>query len=334
VNIYQSTRYVAVASASEFINDEWRGQDPSWNPRPPIYSDYALLKVLYMLALKATVISGVPSQIQGRGVQVHAFEYDEPLKAPLDFSGLKDSDTIFVAAHGDQNGIFAMGPDAKKGMTRLIQILTADGNLKKKRQGKSITILLLSCRAGLGLYKSLARTLYKELGINVTVGGALGFTFGSMRTLDMGLNEVLIRGIPWYIEYPNSISVSDAEKATSAVEGKTIKYADKKTEIDTFTVKKSDLEKQMKQLVGQLTSKEINAALDEMYKKFDTKWLALIRSQFEFYQRAKTESNLEFDMWYNIVADAYVWTSGIRTTDEDADAALAGDIDEALSSMK
>lgn len=334
MNIYQSTRYVAVASASEFTNDEWRKQDRSWNPRPPIYSDYALLKVLYMLALKATVSGGVPSQIQSRGVQVHAFEYDEPLKTPLDFSGLKDSDTIFVAAHGDHNGISAMGPNKGDGMDRLIQIFTADGNLKKKRQGKDITILLLSCRAGLGLYKSLARNLYKKLGINVTVGGALGFTFGSMRTLDMGLNEVLIKGIPWYIEYPKSITESDAEKATSAVEGKTIEYANKKTEIDAFTVKKSALEDQMKHLVGQLTSKEINAALDEVYKKFNTEWLALIRSQFEFYQRAKIESNLEFDMWYNIVADAYVWASGTRTTDEDASAALAGDIDEDLSSMK
>ena len=64
-------------------------------------------------------------------------------------------------------------------MDRLVRILTGDGNLKKLRKGKKITILLLSCRAGLGFHKALAKRLSKALSIETTVGGAEGFTFGS-----------------------------------------------------------------------------------------------------------------------------------------------------------
>jgi hypothetical protein len=71
-----------------------------------------------------------------------------------------------------------MGPDARGGMDRLVDILTADGNLKKLRTDKKIVILLMSCRAGLGFHKALARRLSKKLSIDTTVGGAQCFTFG------------------------------------------------------------------------------------------------------------------------------------------------------------
>ena len=76
-------------------------------------------------------------------------------------------------------------------------MLTKDGNLKTKRQGKEIIICLLSCRAGLGLHKTIARKLFNKLGgtIDVKVAGAKGFTFGSIRTSSDQQNEVPLSGL-------------------------------------------------------------------------------------------------------------------------------------------
>ena len=156
-----------------------------------MYHDYALMKVLYTLRHRNL----------NTPVHVNAFQY-EKLLTPLDFTFLRDSDVIFIAGHGNEKGLYAMGPDTRLGVDRLVDILTADGNLEKHRRGKEIIIMLLSCRAGLGFHKGLARRLAKRLSINTIVGGAQGFTFGSTRTGPTACNEVLIRGIPWVMEYP------------------------------------------------------------------------------------------------------------------------------------
>lgn len=355
-DIQSGTRYIAVISASQRVKDEWKkaGSDRTF---VEVHKDYALMKVLYMLGIDKKYVSqgGVfPKDVTKLPrVPVRVFEYGEPV-VPLDFSGLKDSDTIFIAGHGTDQGLYALGPDPKEGTRRLAEdILLRDGNLKKKRQRRRITILLLSCRAGLGFHKGLARRLLSKLrapaatstghasiqvdgsaainilqpaGPDVTIGGALGFTFGSMETCATGLNEVLIEGIPWRIEYPGSIPNDDADKKTSAREGKQITYEDKKAEIRSFKDKKKGLEKDMADIIGKLKSTEVNLALDELETRFGSEWLGLIQSQFELYQRAKTVSNLEFDMWYDHVSEGYVWTDGTTTTDAEADALLSGDL--------
>ena len=232
--ISRAPRYIAVASPSEASNGEWG------RTFPPVYEDYALLKVLFMLR----------QQRSRSPAHVHSFQVNKMSLTPLDFSGLNDRHVIFIVGHGDSNGLYAMGPNREPGMRRLISFLTGDGNLKKRRQGKSITIVLLSCRAGLGLHKALARELAETIEIEVTVVGALGFTFGSANTDETGFNSVLIKGIPWWMEYENSIKPSDAEQETSKREGKTITIAGKQKEIDAFKKGKETLEKGLKEVVG------------------------------------------------------------------------------------
>ncbi len=324
---YSGTRYIAVASPSDITNEEWKKrQGADYVPPLPVYNDYALMKVLYMLRLTGKTTR----------VRVNAFKWENPL-VPLDFSGLQDSDTIFIVGHGDDKGLYALGPDGKDNAPRLVKILTKDGNLKTKRKDKKIMIHLLSCRAGLGFHKGLARNLYKELGSDVTVGGARGFTFGSVRTSYLAQNEVLIKGLPWLMEYPKSIKQKEAEKETSAREGKTITYDGKKKEIDAFKDEKKLIENQMKDIITKLKSTEVNNALDEVENKFRSDWLGLMRSQFELYAAAKKRSNLEFDMWYDLITDGYVWTNGAKTTDQEVNSLLNGFLspsDAGLTSIK
>jgi hypothetical protein len=325
----EAPRFILVTDFSEFIHKEHE-RNPDYVRRPPVHKDYALLKVLFELRMKGK-----------KRYKVHHFQYDEPTTA-IDISGLQDDEIIFVVAHGSQKGIYAMGPDGKKGTERFVdKLLTADGNLKAKRKDKDIKILLLSCRSGLGLHKAVARRLLKNLGRDVNVGGAIGFTFGSPRTYE-GYNEVLIRGLPWFMEYPNIEEYKNdptvAERETSAREGKTITYAGKKKEIDEFTSKKTDIEKEFKRMVNDLSSTEVNKALDEIEKKFAKEWRALMNKQYELYVWAKDKSSLEFDMWYyNWIEDGYVWTTGSLTTDAEVDAILLGDLpltDAGASSVK
>jgi len=311
-------RFITVAGPSDFTDREWKKKKPDYVPRPPIHEDYALLKVLYMLRVK-----GLKERWE-----VHPFQYDAT-PVPIDLSGLQDKDVIFVVGHGNGNGLYAMGPVADVGTDRFIDLLTKDGNLKSKRKGKDITIMLLSCRAGLGLYKGVTRRLFTKLGREVNVGGAIGFTFGSQRTSG-GYSEVLIKGLPWFIEYPQDPEYkgdpSKAEKETSAREGKTITFEGKKAEIEKFKNQKLAIEEGFKKIVGQLKSKEVNKALDELEKDFKSKWLGLMRSQFDLYTNAKIDSNLEFDMWHDPVTEAYVWSEGKRTTDAEVKSILTGDV--------
>jgi hypothetical protein len=326
IDVSKATRYIAVASPSTLTNDEWRQADPTRSEPPPVYNDYALMKVLYMLRLTS----------KNTRARVNAFKYEEPM-TPLDFSGLQDSDVIFVAGHGNPTGLYTMGPDVKEGMRRLIDILTKDGNLKQRRNGKKIIIMLLSCRAGLGFHKGLARKLFTKVGINTTVGGAQGFTFGSVRTSYLAQNEVLIRGLPWHMEYRGSIPLDEAENVTSAREGKTLTYEGKKSEIEQFMRDKKELEDAMKAVVQQLRSTEVNNALDEIDARFRSHWLGLLRAQFELYAVAKKRSNLEFDMWYDLMTDGYLWTDARKTTDAEVNALLTGTLvptDAGLTSTK
>jgi hypothetical protein len=273
------------------------------------------MKVLYSLRLRGT----------STPVRVHPFQYEEPLP-PLDFSGLQDSDVIFIAGHGNAQGLYTMGPDARKGVDRLVDILTGDGNLKKRRRGKQITIMLLSCRAGLGFHKGLERRLTRRLSIDTIVGGAQGFTFGSIRTGITAHNEVLIRGLPWVLEYPGSIPLREAENETSAREGKSITYDGKKREIAQFLNDKRALEKEMKEVVQQLRSTEVNRALDEIDTRFRSRWRGLLWAQFQLYALAKRRSNLGFDMWFDKITDGYLWTDPRRTTDREVAALLGGTV--------
>lgn len=311
-------RFILVAEFSEDIHKEYE-KDPDYRRRPPIYKDYALLKVLFELRMAGK-----------KRYKVRQFQWDKtPVR--IDLSDLKDDDIIFVVAHGNHKGIYAMGPNGTEGTRRFVEdLLTADGNLKKKREGKDITIMLLSCRAGLGLHKAVARKLLKKLGRDVKVGGAIGFTFGSPRTYE-GYNEVLIRGLPWFMEYPQLPEYKgdpkQAEKETTAREGKTITYDGKKKEIEEFIKKKGDIEKDFQKMVDKLSSLEVNKALDELEKKFAKEWRALMELQAELYLFAKDKSKLEFDMWYyDWISEGYVWTTGSATTDAEVDAILLGDL--------
>jgi hypothetical protein len=324
------TRFILVASPSDFTNNEWKqrmGND--FVPPPPVHNDYALMKVLFMLR-------SIAGRKDKKTVKVNLFKYEQPL-TPINFSGLKDTDIIFIVGHGDPSGLYALGPDSSKNTLRLVELLTKDGGLITKRKDKKIIILLLSCRAGLGLHKGLSRKLSSALGRDVTVGGAQGFTFGSIRTSYLAQNEVLIRGIPWFMEYEKSIRKNEAENETSAREGKTITIDGKKNEINAFMDVKKAIEKEMKELIAKLQSTEVNNALDEIDKKFRSNWLSLLQTQFEHYALAKKRSNLEFDMWFDLITDGYVWTNGNLTTDQAVDAHLTGDVkpsDAGLSSIR
>jgi hypothetical protein len=173
----------------------------------------------------------------------------------------------------------------------------------------------------------LARRLSNALSIKTLVGGAEGFTFGSNRTAFTAHNEVLVRGIPWIMEYPGSLGEREAENETSAREGKTITVAAKRAEIDRFKQSKTNLENNMKGIVQQLRSTEVNKALNEIETQFRSQWLGLLQAQFELYALAKTKSNLEFDMWFNNPADGYLWTDATMTTDDVVNALLTGRLD-------
>jgi len=307
--ISRAPRYIAVASPSDDSDAEWGFT------RPPVYQDYALLKVLFMLR----------QQKHQSPARVHTFQYDKASLTPLDFSGLNDRHVLFIVGHGDSNGLYAMGPQREPGMRRLISILTGDGNLKKRRQGKSITIVLLSCRAGLGLHKALARELAAAIEIKVTVVGALGFTFGSANTDETGFNSVLIKGIPWWMEYETSIKRSDAEKETSKREGKTITIAGKQKEIDAFKKGKEKLEQALMEMVTKLSAVEINAALDEIQTKYRDRFVELVIMQSSYYMSARGRGGLGFDMWFEKIPDAYQWVNSSQVTDDMVTNVLSAD---------
>ncbi|MEO6773092.1 MAG: hypothetical protein ABI467_08715 [Kofleriaceae bacterium] len=319
-DVSKSTRFIAVAQPSDTTNAEWkdfyarRGQ--AWTPPPETHKDYALLKVLHMLR----------KQSVGKKIHVHTFKYDAS-PTGLDFSDLAPTDAIFIVGHGNGEGLYTMGPNAKAGAERFIDLLTMDGTLAAKRKQKKIDMLLLSCRAGLGLHKGVARKLFDKLSLETNVGGAIGFTFGSLRTGMFGMNEVLIRGIPWWMEYPTSISPAEAEQATTAHEGTPITIADKKTQIDQFIADAADLTTRMKNVVATLTSTEVNAALDELADKHAKTWWPLIEAQFLLYSSAKKQAGLGFDMWYDKVHDAYVWANSRKVTDAQANAVFVGDLE-------
>jgi hypothetical protein len=298
--ISRAPRYIAVASPSQDSNEEW---NRTW---PQVSEDYALLKVLFMLR----------QQKNRSPAPINAFQYDKTSLTPLDFSGLNDAHVIFIVGHGDFNGLYAMGPNRTKGMERLIRILTGDGNLKKRRLGKSVTIVLLSCRAGLGLHGVLARDLAQAIGIKVTVVGAVGFTFGTANTDETGFNSVLIKGIPWWMEYENSIEPDDAEEETSKREGKTITIAGKKKEIKAFKDGKTKLEDELKKVVGKLKETEVNAALDEIETKYRDRFVELVIMQSSYYQSARGRGGLGFDMWFKTIPDAYRWVNSSQVTDD------------------
>lgn len=309
-------RFITVAGPSADTTSEWKliGGRPDYNP-PPIHKDYALLKVLSMLRMKSKT----------ERYAVHPFNWVKTKPPPIDFSTLEDSDVIFIVGHGDDDRLYATGPNRKKNVERLVDdLLIADGNLKKKRAEKDIILVLLSCRSGLGLYKTVAERLFKKLGRDLTVVGAIGFTFGSPRTHLTARNEVLIKGIPWRIEYPFYISEKEAEKETSKREGRQIKIADKEKEIKAFKDEKGKIETALQNIMAKLKSTEVNNALDEIEKDFESDWNALIWEQFKLYSTARKKSNLEFDMWFDLITDGYVWTTGKKVTAAEVTALLGG----------
>lgn len=308
------TPFILVASPSKDTDDEWvRSGRPRATLPGPVHKDYALMKVLYML------------RQEDKTLRIQSFKWEATL-VPVDFSGLRDSDIIYIVGHGDDFGVYAMGPDAKRNQDRLVETLTKDGNLKAKREGKEVIICLLSCRAGLALHKLIARKLFNQLGgtIDVKVAGAKGFTFGSMRTSSDQQNEVLIKGIPWRMEYLTSITKDDADKETSAREKKTITYDGKKREIEAFQDESGKLVKHFKDVIKKLTSTEVNNALNELQDGSDRDWwLTLVWQQQQLYANAKTNSNLEFDMWYADLTEAYAVANGRGITDHDVASILA-----------
>lgn len=319
-------RFITVAGPSDDTTKEWKKVRPIYNPAP-IHKDYALMKVLSMLRMKSKT----------ERYAVHPFNWEKK-PTPIDFSTLEDSDVIFIVGHGDDKRLYATGPDVKENTRRLVEdLLVADGNLKKKRADKDIILVLLSCRSGEFLYKTVAEALFKALGRDFTIGGALGYTFGSPRTHINARNEVLIKGLPWYIEYPFYISKKDAEEATEKREGKKIKYDDKKKEIKAFEKEKEPIEKALQKIMDKLKSTEVNKALDEIEKDFNDDWRGLIWSQFKLYSTAKKKSNLEFDMWYDLITEGYVWTTGKKVTAAEVAAIFAAavtEVDDVGTSIK
>jgi len=324
IDVSKATRYITVATYSDDVRKEWR--DRGINPPPVEYNDYALLKVLYLLR-KTTK----------RKYVVHPFAAQKDTVTSIDFSTLQKNDVIFVVGHGDHNGLYAMGPSADDNGKRLLKCLTNDGNLKRLRSGKQITIVLLSCRAGLGLYQGVSKRLADSIGIQTIVGGARGFTFGSIRTVSTALNEVLIKGIPWRMEYENSISQSAAETETSNREGKTITMGAKQNEIAAFIEEKKALEKEFKNIAEHLAATEINNALDEIESKHSEDWLGLCQLQFMLYGTAKKRSELEFDMWHDLITEGYFWADSKKITAAEADAVFTGTLtptDDGLISIR
>jgi len=327
-DIAAMTRFILVGGPSDDTTNEWKtiGARPTYNP-PPIHQDYALMKVLSMLRMKSKT----------ERYAVHPFNWEKK-PTPIDFSTLEDSDAIFIVGHGDDRRLYATGPRVEENTRRLVEdLLIKDGNLKKKRADKDIILVLLSCRSGVDLYKTVAHKLFKALGRDLTVVGAVGFTFGSPRTHIDARNEVLIKGIPWFIEYPMYITKKEAEKETEKRERKKIKIADKKQEIKAFEKEKKPIEDALQKIMKKLKSTEVNKALDEIEKDFESDWNALIWSQFQLYSTAKKKSNLEFDMWYDKITEGYVFTTGKKVTAAEVAALFAApvtNIDDEGTSIK
>lgn len=314
-HIFFGTPFITVASPSQATNDEWvRRRGSRVVLPPPVHQDYAVMKVLYTLRDEVAV-----------PVQQIAWD-NRPV--PLDFSRLRDADIIYVVGHGDHGGLYALGPRPEDRLKRLVDSFVADGNLGRKRRGKQLVVSLLSCRAGLGFHQAFARALHRRLGgvVDVVVGGAIGFTYGSIRTRTEQQNEVLIEGLPWYMEYPNAEgnNRAQAERKTSQREGRAITYAGKRHEIEKFGTRARELETEMRKVITSLRSTEVNAALSELQRSRQRDWwLTLIWEQQKHYQNARTDSGLGYDMWFPDLAEAYHIVRGSQVNDATVAALLA-----------
>jgi hypothetical protein len=307
---------IAVCEASAQVNEEWakykkeRGED--FTPFPPAHQDYALMKVLSQLR-----------QYKRQKAWIQTFRHEAG--SSINFTSLQKDDTIYIVGHGNQYGLKALGvftsANKKENMDRFFKLLTADGSLKKKSKTMPIKIMLLSCRSGLGLDVLVVDRLRKDFGqsAEISVGGAIGFTFGSPRTLSTARTEVLIHGIPWYIEYPESISKEKADEITRNREkNSSLSYDAKIKEITEFVKAKEALEKKFKDMIKKLKSTEVNKALDELYKDFQKQWDDTMTDQFNLYFNAKTASKLEFDMWWGDIEEPYRWVdSSFKFTEKD-----------------
>jgi hypothetical protein len=126
------------------------------------------------------------------------------------------------------------------------------------------------------------------------------------------------------MEYRNSLSDREAENETSAREGKRITISEKHAEIEQFKQAKTVLEDKLKAIALGLKSTEVNQALKEITTGSRAQWDDLLSAQFKLYAYAKQNSKLEFDMWFDNPADAYLWTDARQTTDEAIEALLLG----------
>jgi len=298
--------FIIAASCSPEIIKEWRRV---WNRpfvSPEIHHDYALMKVLYYLRSHNNANTYI-DHIQWTGRQ-----------PPLNFNKLTTDDTIYLVGHGDPQGLFAMGPNRKDNMKRLLAILLGDGSLQRKMKAKAdpYKIVILSCRSGLGFSFELGKLLYNLTGKDVITEGAVGYTFGSPRTSSLTYNEVLIWGLPWWMEKRWQYNLKKAEQATSNREGKSITYYRKKTEINAFIKAKNVMEDNMKTLINKIKNTEVNKALDELYTNHNKNWGTLVNNQFHLYSTAKVNANLEFDMWFGNMADGYVQRPGSSISDK------------------
>jgi hypothetical protein len=64
--------------------------------------------------------------------------------------------------------------------------------------------------------------------------------------------------------------------------------------------------------VGKLSATEVNAALDEIQSKYRDRFAELILMQSSYYQSAR--GRVEFDMWFNLIPDAYQWANSSQVT--------------------
>jgi len=311
--------FILVASPSQTTNDEWREyyrkRGETYDAPSEVYQDYALLKVLYQLR-----------RFNNNNPRIVLLKWDKS-PTPINFSTLAEGDTIYIVGHGNPFGIYTMGPnppnDKQQNTNRLVQLLTDDGSLKKKLRTFPVKLLLLSCRAGLGLHAVTAQKLYKVLASDITVGGAVGFTFGSTRTLSHALNEVLIEGLPWWMEYRDSIDLKKAEQITSNREKTSITYSSKEKEIKQFKINSHAIEVDLQKIVKKLKSTEVNKALDELSKSYRPDWEYQISLQYDLYYPAKINARLDFDMWFDDIVNSYVWTQGNNVQSRDVDSHLS-----------
>lgn len=66
--------------------------------------------------------------------------------------------------------------------------------------------------------------------------------------------------------------------------------------------------------------------MDEIDARFRSHWLGLLWAQFKLYAVAKRQSNLEFDMWFDLMTDGYLWTDARKTTDAEVNALITGQL--------